>query len=602
MRNVNTVNQAARKFRAFALFLGLPALAGIAANAATTTTAGGPAITAVLDAGTYTPGIAEGSIFVVKGTGMSASGYTETSFPLPTIQDGVSIAFTPAAGGTPTNAYIVYLYNEGGVNQLAAVLPSTLPAGSYNVTVTNSGAVSKPFAANVVKTKIGLITQNSTGAGIAVIQNYISPGELDVDRFSVGFASGVTISPARPGQTLILWATGMGPVTGGDNVASPGVNFLTNGSGDTVQVIVGGVAITPLYAGRAPGLAGADQINFVLPSNIPTGCTVSLQVSVNSVLSNVSFLAIAPDQTSQTCVYPGLTSTQLQALDQGATLSAGAYQINQTISEVTLPTPGNNGLLATIVGGFQQYTGLQLNSVPSYQVTTAPNGACTVTTFSGTPPTPSVKPVILDAGTITLTGPSGSGMTGLALTQFSNLTYGLTITENLPGVPSNLETNNGTIVPGAYTLKGAGGKDVGPFTVSSTLGPIFTLSAELPSMINRSQPLTLSWTGGNPSDVVTIEGSTGTVTGTGANLVTSGAGFICYTTAGSGSFTIPSSVLSQMPTVSAAQITAGAGSSSISVSSGPNPVVFSPSLASGGSINIAEFSIAIGAASTPIYQ
>jgi len=604
MRNENTINQtvAARKVSAIALFLGATALA-VTVNA-TTTTGSGPSITAVEDAATYTAGIAEGSIFVVKGTGMSASGLTETSFPLPTIQDGVSIAFTPSAGGASTNAYIVYLYNEGGVNQLAAVLPSTLPVGSYNVTVTNNNTVSKPFAVTVVKSKIGLITQDSSGAGLAVIQNFISGSELDVDRFSVGSANGVTISPARPGQTLILWATGMGPVTGGDNVASPGVNFLTNGSGDTIQVIVGGMNITPLYAGRAPGLAGADQINFVLPSNVSTGCTVTLQVSVNGALSNPVFLAIAPDQTSQTCVYPGLTSAQLQAIDQGATLAAGAFEINQTTSEVTLPVAGNNGVLATIVGGFQQYTGFQLNSIPSYQVTTTANGACTVVSSTGSAaPTPSVQPVILDAGAVTLTGPSGSGMTGgLALSEFSNLSYGATISMMLPGVPAGLETNNGTVVPGTYTLKGAGGKGVGPFTVSSTLGPLFTPSGELPSNVSRSQPLTLSWTGGNSSDVVTIEGTTGTITGTGASTTETATLFICYTTAGNGSFTIPTSVLSQMQSITAAQITAGMGTSSLSISSGPNPVLFSPSLVSGGTITLAAFYIAIGASSTPIYQ
>src|SRR3984885_9855138 len=87
-----------------------------------------PTITAVQDAGSYTANIAEGSMFVVKGTNLSASGFFQFGFPLPTTSNGVQIAFTPAAGGTPTNAYLVYLYNQGGVNQLAAILPSTLAA------------------------------------------------------------------------------------------------------------------------------------------------------------------------------------------------------------------------------------------------------------------------------------------------------------------------------------------------------------------------------------------------------------------------------------------------------------------------------------------
>ena len=95
-----------------------------------------------------------------------------------------------------------------------------------------------------------------------VAQNYISASELDIDRFTTGSVSGVTISPTKPGQVLIACATGLGPVTGGDNIASPGFNFEANGV--NAQIIVDGVSITPTYVGRAPGLAGTDQ---------GTGCT-----------------------------------------------------------------------------------------------------------------------------------------------------------------------------------------------------------------------------------------------------------------------------------------------------------------------------------------
>ncbi|HEV2448006.1 MAG TPA: hypothetical protein VGS58_18880, partial [Candidatus Sulfopaludibacter sp.] len=286
-----------------------------------------PTITAVLDAGSYTKNIAQGSIFVVKGSNLSASGFTQLSFPLPTTSGGVKITFTPASGGSGTDAYLVYLYNQSGVNQLAAVLPSTVATGNYNVTVTNNGAASTPFSVTVVQRKLGLITQDSTGTGLAVVQNYISATQLDVDRFTTGSISGITISPAIPGQVLIAWATGMGPVSGGDNTASPGFDFTKNGV--NVQVIVGGMSIAPLYAGRAPGLAGADQINFQLPSNIPTGCAVSFQVSVNGTLSNPGFIAIAPDASSSACVMPGFTAQQLQNFDQGGTYTVGAFSLTQ---------------------------------------------------------------------------------------------------------------------------------------------------------------------------------------------------------------------------------------------------------------------------------
>ena len=132
-----------------------------------------PTITAVQDAASNTPNIAQGSIFIVKGTNLSASGYTPFAPPRPTQSSGVKVTFTPAAGGTGTDAYLVYLYNQGGVNQIACILPSTVAVGNYNVTVTN-GTASAPFIAQVVASKIGLFTQDSSGSGLASVQNFIS--------------------------------------------------------------------------------------------------------------------------------------------------------------------------------------------------------------------------------------------------------------------------------------------------------------------------------------------------------------------------------------------------------------------------------------------
>src|SRR5262249_37473872 len=73
-----------------------------------------PTITAVQDAAANTPTIAQGSIFIVKGSNLSASGFTSFPPPRPTQSNGVKVTFTPVAGGTGTDAYIVYLFNQNG--------------------------------------------------------------------------------------------------------------------------------------------------------------------------------------------------------------------------------------------------------------------------------------------------------------------------------------------------------------------------------------------------------------------------------------------------------------------------------------------------------
>ncbi len=551
-------------------------------------TTNGPVVTAVLDAGSYTANIAQGSIFVVKGSNLSASGYTAMSFPLPASSSGVKITFTPATGGSGTDAYLVYLYNQGGVNQLAGVLPSTVAAGTYNVTVTNNGTASAPLSVTVVQRKLGLITADSSGSGLAVIQNYISASQLDIDRLTTFASGGYTFSPSKPGQVLIAWATGMGPVSGGDNTASPGYDFSANGV--NVQVLVGGRSIKPLYAGRAPGLAGADQINFQLPGDIPTGCTVSFQVSVNGQLSNPSFIAIAPDTSSDACVYPGYTKDQLTKLDQGGSITTGGFSITQFQTTVTEPQIGTvTTKFDSVGGGFTKVTGAQLASASQANISLIQSGSCQIIQTTGSSgSTISGTLQYLDAGAVSVTGPSGSSLSSTALNKTNN-SYSLTNIEGLgisvPGMASF------TLPGGSYSLSGNGGADVSSFSASITIGSPLTVTGGLPSSVTRSAGLTLNWTGGNPSDLVEIIGGQSTAAGQNTTSTT----FICLTTAGAGTFTIPASILTQLPA------STGTIPGFLAVGSG-TASTFPFTLKSDGSSNTGALASFAGTGSTPNYQ
>jgi uncharacterized protein (TIGR03437 family) len=558
-----------------------------------------PTVTAVLDGAGNTANIAEGGIFIVKGTNLSASGVAGPfNLPYPTSSGGVQIAFTPIPVGPPTTAYLVYLYNQSGTNQLAAILPSTLAAGAYNLTVTNNNnLVSAPFLVTVLQHKPGLFTQDTSGTGLAVVQNFISVTEYDINRFTTGTANATPISPAKPGQTLIAWATGLGPITTGDNTAPPFLNFLPSLN---VQAIVGGVSITPTFAGRS-GYPGEDQINFTLPSNIPTGCTVSFQISVNGVLSNPTFLSIAPGTSASSCTAPGLTTAQLQNLDQGGTLTQAGFNLVQFSTTATLPTLGTvTEKIDSLGGSFTQFTGFQLAAATAL---TSLSGACQIIpqATSQSVPVFLAGGTNLDAGAIALTGPSGSNLTNQALTEDPKDNYSLAIGIESAGLPPGVTIpglTNASIVPGTYSLKGAGGKDVGPFNASVNLGTALTIAGGLPTSVTRSAGLTLNWTGGNSTDLVEIIGSAGTT----GNTTT----FICSTTAGATTLTVPASILQQLPAETAVAITAGTATGSLAVLSSPSPAsgngLFTAPLTAGGSIANGTFFALIGVAGTPAYQ
>ena len=533
-----------------------------------------PTIAAVQDAASNTPNIAQGSVFSVYGTNLSPSIQGLTSFPWPRVSNGVKVTFTPAAGGAGTDTYLTYI----GTSQINAMLPSTVPVGNYNVTVTN-GTASAPFLAQVVASKVGLFAQDYSGTGLAVVDNYISPSENDRNRLTTGIFNGVTISPAKPGQTLIAWGTGLGAWAAADTALGVVHDFSAS---QTIAAIVGGVSIPVAFAGRtAPGL---DQINFTLPANVPTGCSVPLQISVNGNLSAPVSIAIAPSASATACVQTGYTTQQLQTLDNGGTFTAGGFSLLEDV--VTVGSAGTQKI-DEISGSFTQVTGFQLSSsgTPNYSLTTV--GSCQVFkyTFSGSTVTVGGAKS-LDAGTVTITGPSGSNLTNQKLTEDSSNEYSDLI--NYPG-----QTSNGTILAGTYSLTGAGGTDVGPFNTAITIGPPLVLSSPLPTTVTESAGLTLNWTGGNASDVVNITGATSTSTGTGANKVYTATGFICTTTAGQKTYTVPPAVLTQL---------VPAANGSLDVASGVGPVNFNATLKADGSNIPSSFTYSWVTGGLPVYQ
>jgi uncharacterized protein (TIGR03437 family) len=93
-----------------------------------------------------------------------------------------------------------------------------------------------------------------------------------------GSFPGVNTHPARVGDTLTVYAIGLGAVasriaTGAAaTAADPLVSTPTVYFGDFVST-----AAAPLYAGLSPGSVGLYQVNVTIPPGVPTG-NVDLKV------------------------------------------------------------------------------------------------------------------------------------------------------------------------------------------------------------------------------------------------------------------------------------------------------------------------------------
>ena len=509
-------------------------------------------------------GIARGSLFVVFGQNLGPSQLQQAqSFPLPATLAGTSIQIT--MGGTSWDAIMIYSL----AGQIAAILPSSVPAGSGMLTVTYNQQPSPPVPITVVQSAFGTysLSSNGLGAGVITRPNY------QVASFE---------NPLNPGDILIIWGTGLGPVAGNEAAGPlPGNQF------PGTEVFVGGQSANVPYAGRSGCCAGLDQITFQVPSTVPLGCFVPIAVRSGGVVSNFTTIPIATG--SQNCSdAAGLPSSLITKAQAGQTVNVGVVGIGSIpilqsagfgflqgftdqfsqllhakVSErdvkriVMARGPQRLGLIKAAVkkysparkarkadlraavrlarsfndegaaAGFTQIGGL--NSLTAqFGSILPPVGACTITQAS---PFISqrwrVTSRARDAGAqLVLTGPLGTQI----LAKVSDGEYQV-------GLGSGSATDQ--LPVGTYTISAPGGNDVGSFSTSLASGGLQWTNEDSVNVVDRSQPLTVTWVGSNLSGYVLFGG------------VSSNAGvgtaFACVEEAGKQTLTVPQFILNAMP-------------------------------------------------------
>ena len=190
-----------------------------------------------------------------------------------------NVSVQVAQGSTSMTAYPLFAW----AGRVDAIMPSTMPLGSVTIMLAYNGRASLLIPATVVAGNFGAYSTNGTsgGRGVILLQSSTSdPG-----------AQNTTQVTAKPGQTVTLMGTGLGPINGPDNTAPPAGDLAV-----PLQVLVGGKTATPLHAGRAPNQPGKDFIQFVVPADAPAGCNTPVQVVTGgNIYSNVVTLSIDPN-------------------------------------------------------------------------------------------------------------------------------------------------------------------------------------------------------------------------------------------------------------------------------------------------------------------
>jgi len=459
-----------------------------------------PSISAVYNGASWAPaglpnsGVAQGSILTLTGTGLGPLTLQQVqSYPLPTTSGLGGTTITVSVGGVTETCIMIYTYTS----QVAAILPSATPIGTGTLTLSYQGS-SSSMSITVLSANFGTFTLNEAGSG---------PGVLT----DTNYKPITYINTAHPGDTLILWGTGLGAIVG-DETNPPAEVDLGTG----VQVLVGSKPATVLYGGRSSS-PGLDQINFVVPSGV-TGCKVSITVLVKGVTGNVATTSIglAGQSVCSEAYAPAVTEILQKAVASGA-VTFGTIQMSRigTQSDSLTGQFGTyplNSLIRSNGGTF----GPSIGSCISYETAG--------TTITITDP---IQPTFVDAGAdLIVNGPGGASQTVPA-----------TSTGNYQA------TLGAAIAPGNFGVRnGTGGSAISAFSWSLTL-PALATPANIPASVNRSQDLTLTWTGGSAYSVVTIFLYSGVPEGSSDSFAT----VLCDADPASGTFTIPAAVLNLLP-------------------------------------------------------
>ena len=199
--------------------------------------------------------VVPGSWVSIYGTKLSATtrAWQPEDFSginLPTQLDGVSVTIN----GRP--AYIAYV-SPGQINVVA---PDDDARGTVPVVITNApNSTSKSTAVLQDANPVLLLWAGKYAVAQHADWSLAAPPEL--------FAGAAT-SPARPGETIVLWGTGFGatnPITpSGETVAHAALVSLPT-------VTIGGLIAPVAYAGISAGSAGFYQIQVKIPAEAPDG-------------------------------------------------------------------------------------------------------------------------------------------------------------------------------------------------------------------------------------------------------------------------------------------------------------------------------------------
>jgi len=202
-----------------------------------------------------------------------------TDGSLPLQLDFTTVTFDVPSAGISVPGY-VYFVSPGQVN---AFVPWEL-AGQSSAQMKVS--IDEGFFGNVVTIPLQSTAPGFFGGNIAAARDANN---------NVITAS----NPAVPGQAIVLYCNGLGPVSNQPASGAPASSTQLSATTTMPVVTIGGQTVTPIFSGLSPGSVGLYQVNVTVPASLSAG-NQPITISIGGQTSPAQTAGSSP----QTIVLP----------------------------------------------------------------------------------------------------------------------------------------------------------------------------------------------------------------------------------------------------------------------------------------------------------
>jgi uncharacterized protein (TIGR03437 family) len=225
--------------------------------------------------------VAPGSIAAVFGTNMNdGSSVLFSSFGA----DGRLVTTLGGAQVTINGSAVPIFYSTPA--QLGIQIPADLTGSSASIQVTIGGETSAGQMIPLAPVAPGLFSTDQSGQG----QGAILIANTNILVAATGSIPGRESRPAKPGDFITIFCTGLGAVTPALADGQPGTNNTTV---KQPSVTIDGVPATLQFSGIAPGFVGLDQVNVQVPAGTRTANDIPVVLTIGGKQSNTVTMAVS---------------------------------------------------------------------------------------------------------------------------------------------------------------------------------------------------------------------------------------------------------------------------------------------------------------------